>query len=176
MESLNVSNTKSLLLVALLSLLALPALAAPPKVAILDVQRAIMETDDVKKTLRDLKNDSTYRTNMRSAEKIKQEGQTLVEKLRKDGPVMSKDQQAKLQGEIQAKQGELEQVARKVQAQEQQILKPIVDRKQTTMQAVVKDLIKKEKIGLLLDSRGAIHADPDFDITAEVTKLLNQTP
>lgn len=169
------STLKALFLVVLLSSLAGPTLAANKKIAILDVQRAIMETDAIEKTMKTLKNDPSYRSNMREAEKIKKEGQTLVEKLRKDGPVMGNEQKLALQKRIQEKQADLEHIARKVQAREQEMLKPIVDRKQVLLQAAVKSIISKDGIGLLLDSRSAIHADVSYDITAKVTKKLNES-
>ncbi len=42
------------------------------------------------------------------------------------------------------------------------------------VQEIVADMIKKDKIGLILDRQAAMHADAEFNITAKVTDRLNQ--
>jgi outer membrane protein len=148
------------------------ALAAD-KIAIVNVQRAIVDTDSAKQRLERLRKEPEFRSNMKEVETIKKEGQRLVDKMKKDGPVMSADQQAALQKKIQEKQADLEHVGRKLQAREQEVLQEIMAQTQDKTKSVINDIIKKEKIGLLLDSRAALHAEPAYDITAQVTSRLN---
>jgi outer membrane protein len=146
---------------------------AADKIAIVNVQRAIVDTDTAKQRLESLRKEADFKANMKDVDKIKKEGQSLVEKLQKDGPVMSTDQQAALQKKIQEKQADLEHIARKLQAREQEVLQEIMAQQQEQTKSVINDIIKSEKIGLLLDSRAALHAEPGYDITAKVTQKLN---
>lgn len=147
--------------------------AAATKVAIVDMQRAIMETNVAKKRLKEMQNDREYKANMREAEKIKDEGEALVAKLKKNGPVMGASQKADLEKRIQEKQADLKHIGTKVQASQQRAMQDIGREFQGNAKAAVDKIIKAERIGLLLDSRSALHADPSFDITAKVTKKLN---
>lgn len=159
---------------AIVFLLALSGFAlAAEKIAVVDVQRAIIDTEMAKERLASLREEADFKGNMDEVEAIKKEGQALVEKLQKDGPVMSSEQQAALQKKIQEKQADLEHIARKLQAKEQEVLQEIMVQRQEQTKKVISELIKSEGIGLLLDKRAAIHAEPGFDITAKVTSKLN---
>ena len=147
--------------------------AAATKIAIVDMQRAIMETNVAKKRLKEMQNDRDYKANMREAEKIKKEGEALVAKLKKDGAVMGASQKADLEKRIQGKQADLKHIGTKVQASQQRAMQDIGMEFQGNAKAAVDKIIKAERIGLLLDSRSALHADPSYDITAKVTKKLN---
>lgn len=146
---------------------------AADKIAVIDVQRAIMETNVAQKRLKAMNNERDYKDNMRDAEKIKSEGEALVAKLKKDGPVMGASQKADLQKRIQEKQADLEHIGRKVQATQKQVMQELMMELQGQAKEALDKIIKSERIGLLLDSRGALHAEPSYDITAKVTKKLN---
>lgn len=162
---------QSLAIVALMACAGF-ALAAG-KIAVVDIQRAIIDTEVAKERLASLREEADFKGDMEEVEEIKKEGQALVEKLQKDGPVMSSDQQAALQKKIQEKQADLEHIARKLQAKEQEVLQEIIMQRQEQTKKVINELIQSEGIGLLLDKRAAIHAEPGFDITAKVTSQLN---
>lgn len=161
-------------LLAVLAMMACTGMAmGAEKIAVVDVQRAIIDTEMAKERLAGLREEADFKSNMEEVESIKKEGQSLVEKLQKDGPVMSAEQQAALQKKIQEKQADLEHIARKLQAKEQEVLQEIMVQRQEQTKKVISELIKSEGIGLLLDKRAAIHAEPGFDITAKVTHELN---
>jgi outer membrane protein len=132
-----------------------------------------METNVAQKRLKAMNNERDYKDNMRDAEKIKSEGEALVAKLKKDGPVMGASQKADLQKRIQEKQADLEHIGRKVQATQKQVMQELMMELQGQAKEALDKIIKSERIGLLLDSRGALHAEPSYDITAKVTKKLN---
>lgn len=163
---------KQILVLVVLACSAATALAAD-KIAVVNVQRAIIDTDVAKERLESLRTEADFKSNMKDVEKIKKEGQALVEKLQKDGPVMSAEQQAALQKKIQEKQADLEHIARKLQAKEQEVLQEIMSQRQEQTKKVISEIIETEGIGLLLDNRAALHAEPGYDITAKVTHALN---
>jgi outer membrane protein len=147
--------------------------SAAGKIAIVNVQRAIVDTDTAQQRLESLRKEADFKSNMKEVEAIKEEGEALLEKYKKDGPVMSPEQQAALQKKIQGKQADLEHIARKLQAREQEVLQEIMAQKSLQAKTAIDGIIKKEGIGLLLDSRTALHAEPGYDITAQVTQKLN---
>ena len=162
-----------LMIATLLVCLAGPALAAG-KIAVIDIQGAILQTDVAKKRIEEMKRSKDYKADRKSAEKIRDDGAALVKKLQKDGPVMGQAQQADLQKRIQEKQADIEHIARKLQSKEQEVMKGLMMQYQARAKDAVNELIKTEKIGLLLDSRSALHAEPAYNITAKLTEKLNK--
>ena len=77
---------KHYLVVGLLSCVAGTALAAD-KIAVVNVQRAIVETDAAKERLESLRQEADFKSNMKEVEEIKKEGQSLVEKLKKESTI-----------------------------------------------------------------------------------------
>lgn len=118
--------------------LSLPALGwAQGKIAVVNLQEAILQTDLAQKRLGEVRSQSDYKSDKKEFDKLKDEFDKLVKDFQKDAAVMSQE------------------------------LSPRV-------QEVLRDLIKSEGIGLLLQRSAVIHADAGYSITAKVTDLLNQ--
>lgn len=160
-------------LVAVLALLMASCVFADGKIAVVDPQRAILDTDIAKQKLQALRQDPDYVENKKQLEQIQKEGQALVQKLKKDGSVMSDDQRTELEHRIQEKQSDLKHVASKLQAAEQDLARELIGQMRDQTRTIIAGLIKSEGIGLLLDAQAAIHADTSYDITAQVTEKLN---
>jgi outer membrane protein len=157
---------------AMCAMMATQALAQG-KIAVVDIQRAILETDSAKLRLDGLREDASYVENKKELEVIQQAGQDLLEKLQKDGAVMSADQKAAQQGKLKEKQADLKHVAGKLQAAEQQLARQILVEMEAGARTAISGVIKDEGIGLLLDAQSALHADTSYDITAKITQKLN---
>ena len=98
----------------------------------------------------------------------------MDEKLKKDIAVLSAEQKQAKSQRISEKRADIEHVARKLQAAEQQLVQEVVQELAPKMQEVVGELIKNEQIGLLLDRKATLHVDNAFNITAKVTDKLNK--
>lgn len=161
----------ALILIALL----LPSLAmAQGKIAVLDVQAAILNTDTAQKQFKDLRAQPAYDANLKELEKLKKEYEDLVKQVQKDLAVMSAEQKEAQRKKIEDKRGDIEHVARKLQASEQELAQGVMQQMGSKLQGVVTDLIKTEGIGLLLDRKAVMHADISYNITAKVTEQLNK--
>ena len=75
----------------LVVLLPSAALAAEPvsKVAVVDIQRAVLQTEQAQKSLEDLKNQADFKTNMKELEDLEKAYQDMVAAYQKDRAVMS---------------------------------------------------------------------------------------
>ncbi len=161
----------ALILVALL----LPSLAlAQGKIAVLDVQTAILNTDAAQKQFKELRAQPAYDANFKELEKLKKEYEDLVKQVQKDLAVMSAEQKEAQRKKIEDKRADIEHVARKLQAAEQELAQGLMQQMGAKMQGVVTELIKTESIGLLLDRKAVMHADTAYNITAKVTEQLNK--
>lgn len=160
-------------LVAMLALLAASCVFAQGKIAVVNPEKAILDTDVAKQKLQALQKDPDYVENKNEFEKIQKEGQALVQKLKKDGSVMSDQQRSDLEHRIKEKQSDLKHVAGKLQAAQQDAARELIGQMRDQARTIIAGLIKSEGIGLLLDAQAALHADTSYDITAQVTEKLN---
>ncbi len=162
--------------IALLGLIfALPTVAAAEgKIAVVNLEQAILQTDYAQKRLAEVRAQDAYKSDKAEYEKLKKEFDDLVKKFQKDAAVMSQDQQMAARQKLASKQSDLEHVTGKLQQSEQMAGQALLQELSPKVQDVLRDLIKSENIGLLLQRQAAIHADPSFSITDKVTDKLNQ--
>lgn len=157
--------------------LALPSFAwAQGKIAVVNVQEAILQTDVAQKRLAAVRNQEDYKSDKAEFDRLKDEFDELVRKLQTDMAVMSQDQQKAARQKLTSKQGDLEHVTGKLQQAEQSAGQQILQEMSPKVQEVLRDLIATEGIGLLLQRNSVIHADAGYSITAKVTDKLNQLP
>lgn len=160
----------------IVSLALLPALSwAEGKIAVVSLQEAILNTDAAQSQLNTLRNSADYKKNRAELEALQKSGKELVEKLKKDGPTMSKEQQADLTRKIENTRGDLEHIGRKLQEQEKELAQRLFYEMGNKAKTAVNEIIKSEGIGLLLDRQAALHADSGYNITPKVTEKLNKS-
>ncbi|MEM6580194.1 MAG: OmpH family outer membrane protein [Pseudomonadota bacterium] len=157
------------------ALLALPAVGwAQGKIAVVDLQEAILQTDQAQKRLQDIRDEEDFKADTAEFEKLRSELDDLVQKFQKDAAVMSQEQQAAARQKLASKQADLEHVVGKIQQTEQAAAQALLQEMGPKVQEVLRDLITTDGIGLLLQRGAVIHADPSYSITAKVTDKLNQ--
>lgn len=162
------------LLIAVVAL-TLPALGwAQGKIAVVDLQEAILQSDAAQQALEAVRNQRDYSEDKNEFDRIQSELEALVTEFQKDAAVMSQEQQVAVRKRLASKQADLEHVTGKLQQAEQQAGQAILQEMADEVQEILRDLIQSEGIGLLLQRQAVIHADPGYSITAKVTDRLNQ--
>lgn len=157
--------------------LALPVAGwAQGKIAVVDLQEAILQTDQAQKRLNDVRNQDDYKADKAEFDRLKKEFDELVSKFQKDAAVMSQEQQVAARQKLASKQADLEHVTGKLQKTEQVAGQTLLQEMAPKVQEVLRELISSEGIGLLLQRASVIHADAGYSITAKVTDKLNQAP
>lgn len=165
--------TKKYLSWSLLSiLLASGAAAAELKIAVLDTQRALIESEEAQQLMEtaqfDLEGDQN-RVNT-----LGQEIRGLQEQLQKDAEVMSPVEQRKRQKEIEDKQIEYQFLVNKLQKDVQDRRQELLQQMAPKIDAVLKDLIELEGYDLILQRGSLLYANSRHDITRKVTEKLNE--
>ena len=157
--------------------LALPSLAwAQGKIAVVNLQEAIMQSDVAQKRLGEVRNGEDYKSDKAEFDRLKGEFDELVKEFQKDAAAMSQEQQVAARQKLASKQADLEHVTGKLQQAEQLAGQTLLQEMSPKVQDVLRDLIATEGIGLLLQRASVIHADAGYSITAKVTDKLNQMP
>lgn len=146
---------------------------AAGKVAVVDRQKAILDTVVAKDKLKALRESADFVANLKERDNAVAKVKELYAKANKEGPTMSKDQQADLALKIQEKEADMKHAAKKLQAAEQVLAREILLEFNEKMMAVINDLIKEDGIGLLLGETAVLYAAGDYSITARVTEKLN---
>jgi outer membrane protein len=149
---------------------------AQGKIAVVNLQEAILQTDLANKRLTDVREASDYKADKAEYDRLKEEFDVLLRKLQTDAAVMSQDQQLAARKKLASKEGDLKHVTGKLQEAEQAAGQTLLQELSPKVQEVLRDLIATEGIGLLLQRSSVIHADAGYSITAKVTDKLNQLP
>lgn len=157
--------------------LALPSLAwAQGKIAVVNLQEAILQSDVAQKRLAEVRNGEDYKSDKAEFDRLKGEFDELVKEFQKDAAAMSQEQQVAARQKLASKQADLEHVTGKLQQAEQLAGQTLLQEMSPKVQDVLRDLIATEGIGLLLQRSSVIHADAGYSVTAKVTDKLNQMP
>mgnify|MGYP003573306060 CR=1 FL=1 len=153
-------------------LLAAGSAAAELKVAVLDTQRALVESEEAKELLAQAAEE--LQAEEASVKTLGESIMAIQEKLQTDGEVMSPTEQRKLQKEIEDKQIDYQFQVNKLQ-------KEVNDRRQELLQqmvpkidTVLKDLIEVEGYDLIMERSQLRYVNSKHDITRKVTEKLNE--
>lgn len=144
------------------------------KIAVVDVQGAILQTDYAQKRLAEIRNEEDYKKNKAEYDRLKSEGEALLQKFQKDAAVMSQDQKIAAQQKLTSMQEDLDHVTNKLQQAEQTTGQAVLQEMAPKVQDVLREIIEKEGISLLLHRNAVIHAEQSYSITSQVTDKLNQ--
>ncbi len=166
-------NKLNKMLVMLLMATASMVATAEGKIAVLNVQEAIINTTVAQERLKALQAQPEFAENRQQLETLKKTHDETIAQLQKDLAVMSPEQKQTESKKIQDMRGDMEHVARKLQAAEQELGQALMQEYAPKMQQVVTGIIESDNIGLLLDRKAAMHVDSSFSITAKVTEKLN---
>ena len=152
----------ALALVAAL-VLAGPA-AAQANIAVINTQRAVLETAEMKKTAADL--EAKYKPQQQELEKRSRELQAIQEKL--DNPSKLKpNEAADLQAEGQRKQRVLQRMTEDLQSEVDRERTEVLNKGGQRMQDVVKKLAEEKGLDLVVDASNTVYFKAAMDITNE---------
>ncbi len=155
----------------MLLLLAAPA-AAELKIAVLDTQRALVESEEAQQLLAQAAEE--LQAEEAAVKTLGEEIVAIQEKLQTDGEVMSATEQRKLAKDIEDMQIDYQFRVNKLQ-------KEVNDRRQELLQqmvpkidAVLKDLIELEGYDMIMERGQLRYVNSKHDITRKVTEKLNE--
>lgn len=147
---------------------------AEGRIAVLDLEAAVLNTDLAKSRLNALRAQSEYKSNVQELESLKKDFDKQVEQFQKDMDVLSNEQKMARKNKIDAKRADAEHIARKLEAANKQEVQSIMQEIGPSLQQILPAIIKDENIGLLLPRQSVMHVEPSYDITAKVADKLNR--
>jgi outer membrane protein len=155
------------------ALLVLPMLAfAEPKIVVVDPERALGETEEVKARIGKFQSDMQGQEN--KLRKLRDDIMKIEERLQKEGVTMSRDQGQALTDERDAKMIEFRSLQQLVQQRLQQSQEELQAVMSPKLEKAVADLSKEKGYDLVLVKQAVLFSSQSVDITADVTKQINK--
>lgn len=161
-------------LAALLLGVSLPNLAAAQtKIGVVDMQRALSETEDGRKAKETLK--KLFEQRQKTLDKQQDDLKVLKESIEKQRDVLSRDVLSKKLEEYQKAFGELQQTymefQRELQSKEGELTKPILDR----MQRLMRRIGQSDGYSLILErgEAGVVYIPSSYDLTDVLIQRYN---
>jgi outer membrane protein len=145
---------------------------AEMKIAVVNVQRAIGETEEAKTFMANL--EAQYKGEQDAIRTLNSEITQQQEKFVKDGEVMSEAEKRKLQKEIEDKQMDYQFRVNKLQKAVNEKQQELLGQMAPKLDAVLKDINTRDQYDLVMHRQNVLFVNPTYDITAQVTEALNQ--
>ncbi len=161
----------TLFLTPLLALSA-PAAVAEVKIAIVDVQGAILQSEEAKRLLQQIQ--SEFTDEEEEIRQIQSEAATMLERLQKDAEVMSDAEKRRLQQQIESKNNDFVFFRQKLQRQVEERQQELFSGINGKVQKAIEELVKSEDYDLILPRQAALYVNPVYNITRKVTEKLNE--
>jgi outer membrane protein len=158
------------LLFAVLALASVGAANAQVKIAVINTQKALLETDDIKKAQLDL--EAKFKPRQDQMIKVQKELEDIQAQLQ-SGKLNELGTQ-EINAEGQRKQRELQRMQQDMQEDVQRERTEILERAGSRMQEVVKKLADEKGLDIVVDSANTLFFKPSFEITADATAAYNK--
>jgi outer membrane protein len=159
------------LLIAMLALASIGTASAQVKIAVINTQKALLETEEIRKAQADL--EAKFKPRQDEMVKLQKELQDIQTQLN-SGKLNELGTQ-ELQTEGQRKQREMQRLQQDLQEDVERERNDIIQRAGTRMQEVVKKLADEKGLDIVVDSANTVFFKTSFEITAEATTAYNKT-
>ena len=151
--------------------LLLPAQApAQSKVAIINMQRAVLEANEIKKAANDMQ--AKFKPRQDELDKLQRDIATIQGQLQ--SAQMTPNQQADLTAEGQRKQREAQRISEDLQADVERERTEILQRAGQRMGDVVKKLSEDKGLDVVVDATTTVFFKPTLEITEEAIAAYNK--
>jgi outer membrane protein len=159
------------LLITAATLASIVPAAAQAKVAIIDLQKAILATAEIKKAQADL--ETKFKPRQDSMQKLEAEIQGIQKDLQSGK--LNPQQEAERQNTGARKQRELQRMGEDLQADVDRERNDILARSSQRMSDVVKKMAEEKGVDLVVDVSNTVYFKPALDITVEATAAYDKT-
>ena len=140
------------------------------KVAVINSQKAILDTEEIKKAQLDLT--AKYKPRQDQLEKLQKELQDIQTQLQ--GGKLNQLGEQELTAQGQKKQRDLQRIQQDLQEDADRDRNDILQRAGTRMQEVVKKLADEKGLDLVVDSANTLFFKPNLDLTNDAVASYNK--
>jgi outer membrane protein len=161
-----------MLTVCAVVLVSTSAASAQVKLGVVNFQKALLDTAEMKKAVTDLQN--KFKPRQDALEKVQRELNDIQTQLQASQGKLSAAGEADLQARGQRKQREAQRLQEDLQADVENERTTILQRAGTRMTEVAKKVSDEKGLDVVIDSANTITFKPALDITADVTTAYDK--
>lgn len=143
------------------------------KVAVINMQQAVLGTAEISKANEDMQ--ATFKPRSDKITQLSTEGQAEVDQLQKNESKMTQQQVSDLQYDIQKKQRELKNLQDDLQTDTDAYRNDVLQKSSAKMSEVVKKLAEEKGIDLVVEAQGTVYFKPALDITKDAIAAYDKT-
>lgn len=159
--------------IAAVILAAGPAIAQGLKIAVIDVNKVLNESEAGKVARK--KMEDRYEELKKKVDALTEEAKKMKEEIDKQKILLGKEKLKAKEDALAAKVAELRKVSQDSENEMQRRQRDLTRDVLKIVEGQVDKIVQEEKIDLLLErSSGVVHFDPSLDITAKVLALVNK--
>jgi outer membrane protein len=158
------------LLYAVVALASIGVANADVKIAVINTQKALLETEEIKKAQHDL--EAKFKPRQDQMTKLQKELEDIQSQLQ-SGKLNELGTQ-EITAEGQRKQRDLQRVQQDLQEDVERERSEIIQRAGARMQEVVKKLADEKGLDIVVDSANTVFFKPTFEISTEATAAYNK--
>jgi outer membrane protein len=147
-------------------------LSAQTKVAVIDLQKAVLDTAEIKKASAAL--EAKYKPRQAAMEKLRKELEDIQQKLQTMAGKLTQQAEAEMTLEGQRKQRDLQRMGEDLQADVDAERNDILNRSSQRMQKIVAQIAEQKGLDLVVDVNSRIFHKPALEITAEATAAYDK--
>jgi len=149
-----------------------PVSTGPAKIAVIDFQRAVLDTADLKKVVNDLQ--IKYRPRQDALQRVQQDLTDIQTQLQSSQGKLSSAGEAALQAQGERKQRQAQRLSDDLQANIDEDRNEALRRGSTRMKEVVQKLSDAQGLDLVIDTSATVFAKPALDITDQAVAAYNK--
>jgi outer membrane protein len=146
--------------------------SAQTKVAVISLQRAVLESDEIQKASAAM--EAKYKPRQQDIEKIQRDLQGIQQQLQSGAGKLTPAAEADLTAQGQKKQRDLQRLNEDLQADVNAERNDVLGASTRKMAEVVKKLAEDKGYDVVLDTTNTVYFKPALDITAEALAAYNK--
>jgi outer membrane protein len=163
-------KVRGAVIVAAVSLVAAASAQAQVKVAIINAQKSVADTQEIQAAQKEL--EAKFKPRQDQIESLQRELQGIQTQLR--APNLAPDKEANLQIDGTRKQKELQRLGEDLQADFDRERQVVLGKTGRQMQEIVKKIAEEKGFDVIIDVTNTIYFKPALDITPEATAAYNK--
>lgn len=142
------------------------------KVGLVDMRAALFSSDAAKEFTEDMV--SKYKKQDLEVRSVGDEGQKLELRLKNDAAIMSDSERTKIASELETKIQEYKFLKGRLDKALAEKRQEFLNDSRPKIDQAINELVKEEKLDLLIPREAALYADPKMDFTDKVITKLNK--
>ncbi len=145
---------------------------AQTKVGVISLQRAVLESAEIKKASADM--EAKYRPRQQEMEKLQRDLQALQQQLQTNADKLTAQAASDLNAQSQRKQRDLQRMNDDLQADVERDRNEILSKSSQKMQSVVQKLAEAKGLDVVVDTTSTVFFKPAIDLTAEAVAAYDK--